>query len=137
MPLSILVPMILFGLPLVIGLVWWVNKGKQVPSLSDETAQMIFLVDYPNCVVEQVLVSDDGKNAFLKLQGRSELGLVHAVGQKFLTRVLDSQTVLGLTSSESAIHLRLQDFTLKQLSFEDENSQARAFLNGWLNLERS
>ena len=124
MPLSILVPMILIGLPVVIGLVWWVNKNKEQNDLEDELARSRFLLDFPNVKIVSVVISDDGKTAFLQLSETGNVGLVHQIGQNFLTRTIDRQTLESIERTDGTVVLKLRDFTLKKLIFTDASGKA-------------
>ena len=124
MPLSILVPMILIGLPVVIGLVWWVNKNKEQKDLEDELARSRFLLDFPNVKIVSVVISDDGKTAFLQLSETGNVGLVHQIGQNFLTRTIDRQTLESIERTDGTVVLKLRDFTLKKLIFRDASGKA-------------
>ena len=124
MPLSILVPMILIGLPVVIGLVWWVNKNKEQKDLEDELTRSRFLLDFPNVKIVSVVISDDGKTAFLQLSETGNVGLVHQIGQNFLTRTIDRQTLESIERTDGTVVLKLRDFTLKKLIFPDASGKA-------------
>ncbi|MDJ0613558.1 MAG: hypothetical protein QNJ29_07750 [Rhizobiaceae bacterium] len=137
MPLSILVPMILVGLPLVIGLVWWVNRGRSRAPLTACQAKDHFLNDFPNAVVDEILISDDGKNALLRLVDDNAIGMVHQMGQNHLTRLLDKSSVIGFETRSAGFEFRLNDFTLKSVSFENESLNARPWLSGFVNMEKN
>jgi len=122
---------------MVIGVVWWVNRQEPLEVLTGASAIERFQQDFPNSVVKEVLVSDDGRNAFLKLSQQPEIGLVHAVGQNCITRLLDRKVIVEFKSSGNSIDLRLREFTLKKLSFKDTNLNAREFLSEALERELS
>lgn len=128
MPLSILVPMILVGLPVVIGLVWWVNKNNEQNDLEDELARSRFLLDFPNVKIVSVIVSDNGKTAFLKLSDETEIGLVHQIGQNFLTRVVNRQTLESMEITDNTVILKLRDFTLKKVTFTETAGKAQKMI---------
>lgn len=116
MPLYILVPMILVGLPLVIGLVYLTTKREHQPALDETLAISRFKEDYPNCTISNVILSDDGANAFLLIEGEERIGLVAGVGKNYLTRMIGSENVRNLTDNDDQIELVLDDFTLRRLS---------------------
>ncbi len=129
MPLSILVPMILVGLPVVIGLVWWVNKENSHEVMTVVGAKERFGIDFPNLDIEAVVISDDGRSALLKLFDGEGFGLVHRVGQNYLTRLLDENVLHGFETNEKGVAFNLKDFTLKRVVFEDGTGKAHKMFN--------
>ena len=132
MPLSILVPMILIGLPVVIGLVWWVNKDNENVGLKQELARNRFLLDFPNAELGAIVICDNGKTALLELMNKAGLGMVHGLGQNFLTRELTKASIISLEEDAENLVIRLRDFTLKKLTIKDSTGKARKLIEEML-----
>lgn len=123
MPLSILVPMILVGLPLVIGLVYWFSGSKQSP-LSEDMVSELFQRDFPHDEWDAILLDDDAKTAIL-LKNSLPVGLVTAVGQNHITRRFDGKMLRSAEPSSKGVDLVLNDFTLKRINLALDNPQVR------------
>ena len=112
MPLEILAAMVVVGLSLVIGSVHFSGLSRPVRIDGAGTAVARFLVDFPDAQPGETIVSADGKDAFIAL-AQNRVGIVHAIGDRFLTRVLRAGMVTSVASPASGkLELRLADFTL-------------------------
>ncbi|MEM9278637.1 MAG: hypothetical protein AAGA76_08690 [Pseudomonadota bacterium] len=128
MPLYILVPMILVGLPLVIVLVYWTTRDRKSEPLYAETAKERFLRDFPNFRIKEVMISDHGNSALVFSGQGGETGLVYEIGKNHLTRLLDEHTIIKVEETKAGIDLYVNDFTLKKISlpFSDVETRRRA-----------
>ncbi|MFD2056648.1 hypothetical protein ACFSQT_27305 [Mesorhizobium calcicola] len=72
-----------------------------------------FADDFPDEVAATVRLTADARTAFLDI-GRGRVGIVHSVGDCFLTRIVTSQDVTALTGDDAGtVSFRLADFTWK------------------------
>ena len=126
MPLHILVPMILIGLPLVIGIVYWTGREKEKPALSQELIRTRFAEDFPAFDVREAIISDNGNSALLFPADNSEAGLLHSMGQNYLTRLLGKDFVREVKETPQGIDLYVNDFTLKRIAFPLTDDRHRA-----------
>ena len=117
MPLTILVPMILIGLPLVIGLVYLAGSTWKREELTADLTRKLFNLDHPGVDCQKVIV-DDARNTALISRDGFLVGLVAAVGNNYLTRQLNNGMIKGFTETRHGIDIRLNDFTLKQVQME-------------------
>ncbi|MEL7428614.1 MAG: hypothetical protein AAFN43_01320 [Pseudomonadota bacterium] len=132
MPLSVLVPMILIGLPLVIGLVWFTSRNQAGVMLDPETAISRFTEDFPNAIVQKVWISDNGADAILRLTEPTHFGLVHRVGKNHLTRLVEKQDIRDMNVGSGAVELRLWDFTFAGLRFVSASEDDSIEVGQWL-----
>lgn len=132
MPLSVLVPMILIGLPLVIGLVWFTSRNQARDLLDAETAMNRFTEDFPNSVVQKVWISDNGTDAILRLSEPMRFGLVHRVGKNHLTRLVEKQDIRDMNVGSGAVEFRLWDFTFVGLRFVAASEDDSIEVGQWL-----
>ena len=123
MPLSILVPLILVGLPLVIGTVYWMTRDSDQKPLTKEAAQALFARDFPYLKPDQIWISNDEKSALFLSKKTGAAGLLLQMGSSFLTRVLEKDQYEA-TRSEDGLNLYLHEFTLKQVQFETSEADA-------------
>jgi hypothetical protein len=112
MPLELLAGMVVIGLALVIGAVHLSGLSKAARISGPDAAIARFLVDFPDEKPGEAVLSADGKDAFIALQG-NRVGMVHAIGDRYLTRILRAGTVRAVAASgDGLLELRLADFTL-------------------------
>ena len=128
MPLTILVPMILVGLPLVIGLVWYMGGSENWQSLDTEKAVDRFKRDFPGFEISDVILAENRESAILLTEPGKAPGLVLRVGKNCLTRVLDHDTMRGYQETDSGLKLEFHDFTLRQTMFPVACAETRETL---------
>ncbi|MEM7216241.1 MAG: hypothetical protein AAF423_11925 [Pseudomonadota bacterium] len=116
MPLYILVPMILIGLPVVIILVYWTTRDRRSDPLNPQTVEKRFTRDFAGFRSSSVIISDSGNSAFLVSKDSDEVGLLYAVGKNYLTRLLDRNAIRKIEETKSGIDLYVNDFTLGKIS---------------------
>ena len=109
--------MILIALPLVLGLIYWFGQTKKVTPLTPDTVKVRFAQDYPGLPVNDVQISDDGYSALILELGEGQVGLVHAIGQHQLTRLLDREVLRDVKEHDQGIDLYVNDFTLRLVTF--------------------
>lgn len=118
MPLEILAIMVVAGLSLVIAAVHFSGLSHVARFDGDDQAINRFNEDYPDEKVCSVFIAAGNKTAFLELaDGRT--GLVQAVGDRFLTRVINRAAVAEAKADRNGwFYLRLNDFSLPRLRAE-------------------
>ena len=106
-----LVALVVFGIALSVAAVH-LTGGTKTATLADaDQALSRFAEDFPDELVATVRLTADARTAFLDL-GPARIGIVHSVGDCFLTRIVTPHDVLALDVDEAgAIALRLADFT--------------------------
>jgi len=111
MSLTLLVAMVVVGVSGVV-LIVHLTGGSRPARLADETAARArFALDFPDLDVRAVHPTAEGDAAFLAL-GDGRVGIVQAVGSKFLTRVIAARDLAGAPRTTNAtVMLRLRDFT--------------------------
>lgn len=137
MPLTILVPLIAFALPLVIGLVWWTSRSRKLDPVSEETTRQRFASDYPRFTAKQVILSDDLTVAFLLADHQDGVGLLYPVGNHHLTRLLKPEDIKSVAEVENSIDVYVNDFTLGHISVPVADAQSRQMLLSGLAGERN
>lgn len=122
MSLPMLVAIVVFGIALSVLAVHLTGGSKTATLASADQARTRFAEDYPDEPAGTVRLTVDGRTAFLDLrQGRT--GIVHSVGDCFLTRIVTSGDVVALNADDAGtISLRLADFTWKggRFAFADK-----------------
>ncbi len=117
MPLTILVPMILVGLPVVIGLVYLIDKNKERERLSEEVAGKLYRFDFPDAKFDRIIL-DDASRSGLIVNDNTLLGVVTGVGQNFVTRKIDNRLVENVVETARGVGLQFNDFTLRHIELE-------------------
>lgn len=116
MSLPVLVALVAVGITLTVLAVHWTG-GSRLPVIADETqARARFADDHPDDCVEAVFITADGADAFLPLaDGR--IGIVHRVGDMFLTRVVSAGDRLHPKIDGMSLVLAFDDFTWRGGTF--------------------
>lgn len=135
MPLSILVPMIMVGLPLVIGLVYYVNKNKKHTSLTPELASSLLQADFAELNVKSVVIDDTASTAVVSTDDNDKIGLIAAMGQNFITRIGEPGFIKSVDETETGISIRTNDFTLRQIRLEFSDHETRQKILGALRFQ--
>jgi hypothetical protein len=111
MNLVLLATVVAAGISLVV-LVVHLTGGTRRAALTDaKAAAERFAIDYPELRPSAVYLTQDRSCAFLELPN-SRVGVVHAVGDKFLTRLIArSDLAASPRASAHTVSLQLRDFT--------------------------
>ncbi|WP_366014873.1 hypothetical protein [Mesorhizobium sp.] len=108
-----LVAIVVFGIALSVAAVHFTGGSRKARLADAQQARDRFAQDYPDEQATSVRLTSDGQTAFLEL-GRGCLGIVQAIGDCFLTRLVTGDDVAVLAAADAhAITLRLADFTWK------------------------
>lgn len=118
MPLPLLVVIVVVGIAAVVIAVH-LTGGSRVSVLRDEAAaRERFALDYPGIGVERVWLTADATAAVIETSD-GRVGLVKALGGRFLTRLIGSADLAGPPrATGSRLALRLRDFTWPGAVFE-------------------
>ncbi|MEO5756222.1 MAG: hypothetical protein ABIQ51_05115 [Mesorhizobium sp.] len=112
MSLPVLVAIVVFGIALSVAAVHFTGGSRTAKLANAEQARGRFADDFPDETVTSVLLTLDGRTAFLDL-GQARTGIVSAVGDCFLTRIVEPSDITALSVEAATISFRLADFTWK------------------------
>lgn len=111
MPLTVLVAVVTGGVALIVLLVHLTGGSKGAEIESEETAFARFAIDYPEAKPVRCIVSSDRRDAVLELAD-GHVGLVHAIGSKYLTRLVNRGEMAARPGADSAgVDLSTGDIT--------------------------
>lgn len=118
MSLPVLAALVVIGVGMIVAAIHFTGGSRGASLDTPEAARERFAIDFPNLAIGRIHVTLDRRSAFLELaDGR--IGLVHAVGAKFLTRLYSAVDVASLRRSvPSAMLIRFSDFTFPGGRFE-------------------
>lgn len=112
MPLPVLIAVVSVGIGLVV-LVVHLTGGSRIAEIANEDAALErFRIDFPEAEVTRCIISRDRRDAVLELAD-GHVGLVHAVGSKFLTRFVNRGEMAASASAveEGIVDLNTGDIT--------------------------
>jgi type II secretory pathway pseudopilin PulG len=113
MSLPVLVAIVVFGIALSVAAVHFTGGSRKARLADAQQARDRFAQDYPDERATAVRLTSDGQSAFLEF-GNGRLGIVQAIGDCFLTRLVAPDDVAVLAAADAnTITLRLADFTWK------------------------
>lgn len=129
MSLPVLVAIVAFGIALSVAAVHFTGGSKTATLAGQDQASRRFAEDYPDETAVTVRLTADAKTAFLDL-GRGRIGIVHSIGDCFLTRIVTpADTKVSGADDAHTILVRLTDFTWKGGQFRFASSaDAQALL---------
>lgn len=111
MSLGLLVAMVVVGVSGVVLLVHLTGGSAPARLAGEAAARERFAFDFPDLGVRSVHLTRAGDAAFLALED-GRVGIVQAIGGKFLTRLVAAGDLAGPPrSTDSTLALRLKDFT--------------------------
>jgi hypothetical protein len=122
MSLPVLAALVVIGVGMIVAAIHFTG-GSRIASIDKpEDARERFAIDYPSLAIVGTHVTLDRRSAFLEIADGS-MGLVHAVGARFLTRLYRPADVASLRrSGQTAILIRFSDFTFPGARFDFESS---------------
>ena len=127
MSLPVLVALVVVGIALSVLAVHLTGGSKIATVAGADQALSRFADDFPDEKAGAVRLTADSRTAFLDV-GQGRIGIVHSVGDCFLTRIVTPHDIQALNVDEAgAIALTLVDFTWKggRFAFADK-ADARA-----------
>jgi hypothetical protein len=130
MSLPVLVAIVALGIALSVAAVHFTGGSKTATLADADQALIRFAEDYPDEMAATVRLTADAKTAFLDL-GRGRIGIVHSIGDCFLTRIVTAaDTKVSSADEANTMLLRLTDCTWKGGRFRFANAgDAHALLN--------
>jgi hypothetical protein len=113
MSLPVLVVLVVFGIALSVAAVHFTGGSKTATLADPDQARRRFAEDFPDEVAKAVRLTADARTAFMDI-GRGRIGIVHSIGDCFLTRIVTAGDVTALTADNAnTVSFRLADFTWK------------------------
>ena len=113
MSLPVLVALVVFGIALSVAAVHFTGGTRTATLAGADQASSRFAEDFPDETATAIRLTKDGRTAFLDLE-QARTGIVHSVGDCFLTRIVTAGDIVTLDVDDSgAILLKLADFTWK------------------------
>ena len=132
MPLEILALLVVFGVGGVVLAIHMTGGTVDAVVQSSEAAERRFAEDFPELPVGRVIVAADGQTAFLSIGG-NQLGIVHTIGDRFLTRLLTAENPVEVEMlGEAKLLLRLNDISWRGGEFEFSTPDDRSEVNSML-----
>lgn len=114
-------PYVAIGSVLAVGLLillnYWIGGWRKARLANDHEARARYHEDYWHDKLGDVLLDKCGRTALLALMDSSEIGLVHAMGDKYITRRIDRGSLESISLTDGrALVIRLNDFSLPQVT---------------------
>jgi hypothetical protein len=112
LPLPVLVAIVGVGIALVV-LVVHLTGGSRIAEIAGKGAAVErFRIDFPDVEVIRCIISSDRRDAVLELSD-GHVGLVHAIGSKYLTRFVNRGEMAAMPSAkeEGVVDLYTGDIT--------------------------
>ncbi len=127
-------PLIALGSVLAVGLLIllniWISGWRKARLVSDDQAKARFLEDFWHAAPKDVLRDKEGHTALITLYHEKKIGLVHVVGDKFLTRELAPGSLKAIIAeNDKKLVIHLHDFSLPQVTLILDSSTDR---EAWL-----
>ncbi|TIW93689.1 MAG: hypothetical protein E5V59_14880 [Mesorhizobium sp.] len=113
MSLPLLVAIVALGIALSVAAVHFTGGSKMATLTGTDQALSRFAEDFPDEIATVVRLTTDARTAFLDI-GRGRVGIVHSIGDCFLTRIVTPREVAVLNAGDAnTVSFRLADFTWK------------------------
>ena len=109
--------LVLGGISLIVYLVHVAGGSRKAVLTDAQSAFDRFALDYPQIEPVAVCFTSTRNAAFLALPDQS-VGMVQAIGDAFLTRILTPQDLSKITIDNTSLTLRTTDFTFKGGTYE-------------------
>ena len=97
------------GVSLIVYLVHAAGGSRKAMLADTKAAIARFAEDYPDEVPSSVHLTKCKSAAFLALTDKS-VGLIHPVGDCFLTRILTAQDIISVNANAESFTLKIADF---------------------------
>lgn len=135
--LPVLIGMIVAGILTGVLAVHFLGGNRQAVLNSDQDVLERFRQDYPESRIPEsrinvICYTRDRRTAFFDL-AQQGTGIVHAVGAKYLTRILQADNIAALRKQdETRLFLKMHDFTWPAASFTFSDKITRDQVCDWL-----
>ncbi|RWM08442.1 MAG: hypothetical protein EOR72_28180 [Mesorhizobium sp.] len=116
MGLPVLVVLVVLGIALSVAAVHFAGGTTTATLAGADQALARFAEDFPDEKPGAMRLTADNHAAFVDL-GPQRCGIVHSIGDCFLTRIVTPNEILTVTREGNVVSLRLNDFTWKGGSF--------------------
>ncbi len=124
MSLPVLVAIVVVGIAAVIAAVHLSGGSAKARLSGADQALERFAAAFPDITARAVFLTEGGEAAFLLLDNDA-VGIVHGIGDKFLTRIVVNADVEGLRAlDDRTVSLRLRDFTWRGGDFRFADTEA-------------
>ena len=135
MPLEILATIVPIGIIVVVLVVRYSGLSKSANLLNGADACNIFLKDFPGLPVSQnVILTKNHEAAFIKIDDFRALGLVEAIGDRYITRIFKSNDIASFDQPDPlALTIRYNEFTHPRSNYLFDAPADLSTLWGWLN----
>jgi len=113
MPLEIFALITPLGIALIVLIIRYSGLSKTARIKGGKEAIEIFHQDFAGERVSDIsTISADQSAAFIELENPAHLGLVEAIGDRFITRLLGSKDIASIKQyDENSLSIRFHDFT--------------------------
>ena len=113
MPLEIFALITPLGIALIVLIIRYSGLSKTARIKDGQNAIDIFRRDFAGeNVADVTTISSDQRAAFIEMDHSGQLGLVEAVGDRFITRLLGSKDIASIQQDgENSLSIRFRDFT--------------------------
>ncbi len=108
--LPILVVMVVVGISMAVAAVHFTGGSRTIRLADVEQALDRFALDFPEIKAGAVQLTENGDTAFIDVTN-GDVGIVHAVGDRFLTRIVTPAEIDLASLDNKVLTLRLKDFT--------------------------
>lgn len=110
MSLPVLVAIVVVGIALCVVAVHFTGGSRPATLEAVEDAAHRFGEDFPDEAIRVIRLTSDKRTAFLELDG-DRMGIVQAIGDRFLTRIITPQDISAATVERGVVAIRFRDFT--------------------------
>ncbi|MFC7066465.1 hypothetical protein [Brucella rhizosphaerae] len=135
MDLRLLLLMVIAGIGFGVLAIHFLGGGTKRSILADD--QMVkarFHLDYPEIEIGEICYTDDHSAAFFPLKGLGT-GLVHSVGDRFLTRCMAASDIVAVEEKGNAeLVLHMKDFTWPKARLVFSDAADRKKVTNWLSV---
>ena len=135
MDLRLLLLMVIAGIGFGVLAIHFLGGGTKRSILADD--QMVkarFHLDYPEIEIGEICYTDDHSTAFFPLKGL-RTGLVHSVGDRFLTRCMAASDIVAVEEKGNAeLVLHMKDFTWPKARLVFSDAADRKKVTNWLSV---
>ncbi|MEA2756758.1 MAG: hypothetical protein QOJ54_3047 [Aliidongia sp.] len=101
------------------GLIHWLGHSVTARLESVEAARAVFLAEYPQARVGEIVLTAPRDGALLQLDGPAAIGVIAARGKHWLVRLIEPAGFGGVSvAGVGRVTLRLGDFTAPRLVFD-------------------
>lgn len=105
------------GVSLIVYLVHAAGGSRKAILANEQAVRARFAEDYPDEVPSTIHLTKGNSAAFLSLPDKT-VGLIHPVGDCFLTRILTAQDITSINSNAESLTLKIADYSFSGGTYE-------------------